>query len=142
MESEQHDDIDMWYNKDIEEKEVKFVLKKARLKKAVGIDNIPFGVLNNSVSVPLLRILFSKIILSHVVPTIWRKAIVKSIPKNSTIDPRLPLQYRGISLLTTIYKLFAGILNNRLVTYLEDNIYAEEQNGFRQNRSCAEHVFT
>ncbi len=33
MGSEQHDDIDMWYNKDIDEKEVKFVLKKARLKK-------------------------------------------------------------------------------------------------------------
>ncbi len=32
MESEQHDDIDMWYNNDIEEKEVKFMLKKARLK--------------------------------------------------------------------------------------------------------------
>ncbi len=60
MSSEQHDDIDMWYNKDIEEKEVKFVLKKARLKKMVGNDNIPFEVLKNSVSVLLLRILFSK----------------------------------------------------------------------------------
>ncbi len=30
-----------------------------------------------------------------------------------------------------------------MVTYFEDNnIYAEEQNGFRQNRSFAEHVFT
>ncbi len=93
MESEENDDIDMWYNKDIDEKEVKFVLKKDRLKKAVGIDNIPFEVLKNSVSVPLLRILFSKILLSHVVPTIWRKAIVKPIPKKSTTDPRLPLQH-------------------------------------------------
>ncbi len=48
-----------------------------------------------------------------------------------------------MSLLSTIYELNAGILNNRWVTYLEDNnIYPEEQNGFRQNRSCAEHVFT
>ncbi len=30
-----------------------------------------------------------------------------------------------------------------MVTYLENNnIYADEQNGFCQNRSCAEHVFT
>jgi len=143
MESEEHNDMDMWYNKDIKEDEVKFVLKKARLKKAVGIDNIPYDVLKNSVSVTILKKLFSKLFLFHIVPTIWRKAIVKPIPKNSTIDPRLPLQYRGISLLSTVYKLYAGILNNRLVTYLEDNnIYAEEQNGFRQNRSCAEHVFT
>ncbi len=76
------------------------------------------------------------------VPPIWHKAIVKPIPKYSTIDTRLPLQYHGISLLSTIYKLYASILNNRLVTCLEDNnIYAEKQNGFRQNRSCAEHVF-
>ncbi len=53
----------------------------------------------------------------------------------------LTLQYHGISLLSTIYKLYAGILNNRLVTYLEDNnIYVEEQNGFRQNRSSAEDI--
>jgi CYTH domain-containing protein len=48
MESEEHNDMDMWYNKDIKEDEVKFVLKKARLKKAVGIDNIPYDVLKNS----------------------------------------------------------------------------------------------
>ncbi len=45
--------------------------------------------------------------------------------------------------MSAIYKLYAGILNNRLVTYLENNnIYAEEQNGFHQNISCAEHIFT
>ncbi len=35
------------------------------------------------------------------------------------------------------------VLNNRLVKYLEKNgLYAEEQNGFRQKRSCSEHIFT
>ncbi len=64
-----------------------------------------------------------------------------TIIKRSTIDPILLLQYSGISVLSTFYKLYAGILNNRLVTYLKDNnIYAEEQNGFRQNRSCAEYL--
>ncbi len=70
MESEQHDDIDMWYNKDIEEREVKFVLKKARLKKALGMNNILFELLKNSVSIPLRRILFSKHFLFISVPTI------------------------------------------------------------------------
>ncbi len=36
MESKQHDDSDMWYNKDIEENEVTFVLKKVKLKKTCG----------------------------------------------------------------------------------------------------------
>ncbi len=34
MESEQHDDIDMWYNTDIEEKELKSVLKKGQTEKS------------------------------------------------------------------------------------------------------------
>ena len=34
-------------------------------------------------------------------------------------------------------------MNNRLVSYCEHNgIFVEEQNGFRQKRSCSEHIFT
>ncbi len=35
------------------------------------------------------------------------------------------------------------MLNNRFVSYLEIyGIYAKEQNGFRQKRSCSEHIFS
>ncbi len=51
-------------NKDIEEKEVKFVLKKARLKKAVGIDNIPFEVLRILCLYPFSESFFQNF-LSH-----------------------------------------------------------------------------
>ncbi len=41
-----------------------------------------------------------------------------------------------------MYKLYTTVLNNRLVNYLEENgLYAEEQNCFRQKRSCSEHIF-
>ena len=40
-------------------------------------------------------------------------------------------------------KTYSGILNNRLVKYLnETNFFADEQNGFRKNRSCNDHIFT
>ena len=59
------------------------------------------------------------------------------------IDPRLPLQYRGISLLSTVYKLFSSIINEKITKTAENNdLYADEQNGFRVGRSCEEHVFT
>ena len=59
------------------------------------------------------------------------------------IDPRLPLQYRGISLLSTVYKLFSSIINEKIRRIAENNdLYADEQNGFRVGRSCEEHVFT
>ncbi len=42
-----------------------------------------------------------------------------------------------------MYKLYTSVLNNILVKYLEENgLYAEEQNGFRQKRSCSEYIFT
>ena len=70
-------------------------------------------------------------------PTDWTFAIIKLIPKNSALDPRLPSNYRWISLLSTVYKVFASVLNERLVSCLESNdIFADEQNGFRKGRSC------
>ena len=58
-------------------------------------------------------------------------------------DPRTPEQYRGISLLSTISMLFISIINNRLTRYLDDNnLYADEQNGFRGDRNCIDHIFS
>ncbi len=35
-----------------------------------------------------------------------------------------------------------GIINKRVVNYCEDNnIYENEQNGFRKKRSCEDHIF-
>ncbi len=60
MENGDFGDDQAWCNTDITETEVKFVLNKARLRKAIGIDNISYEVLKNSISIPLLRCLFSK----------------------------------------------------------------------------------
>lgn len=80
---------------------------------------------------------------SHIIPSVWQQAIICPILKDSNSDPRVPLNYRGISLLSTIYKMNSSTLNNRLVSYLEDNnLIVDEQNGFRRERSCADHVFT
>ncbi len=39
--------------------------------------------------------------------------------------------------------MYTSVVNNRLVKYLEENgLHAEEQNGFRQEQSCSEHIFT
>ncbi len=109
--------------------------------KAVGIDNLPYEVLKNTESSLLLTELFHKEFQTHIIPSLWRY-IIKPIPKGSTTDPRQSLQYRNITLLSTIYKLYTCTLNNRIVSYMEENgLYAEEQNGFRQGRSCSEQLF-
>ncbi len=76
----------------------------------------------------ILYKLFSKFFLSAILPTVWLKAIITPIPKSSSKDPYVPLNYRGISLLSCVGKVFSGIINVRVVNYCEENgIYEDEQ---------------
>ncbi len=112
--------------------EVCKVLNKIHNNKAVCIDNLLYEVLKKIESSLLLTQLFHKVFQTHIIPSLWRKSTIKQILKGSTTDPCLPLQYRGIVLLSTVYTIYTCTLNNRIVSYMEKNgLYAEEQNGFR-----------
>ncbi len=63
--------------------------------------------------------------------------------KCSSKDPYKPLNYREISLLSCVSKVFTCIINNHIVCYCEENnVYEYQQNGFRKKRSCEDHIFT
>jgi hypothetical protein len=116
-------------NDEITPDEVNKVVLNAKNNKAVGIDNLPTDIFKNKQSNDIFTSLFNKMYQSNVTPSIWSIAIIKPIPKNSLIDPRHPLQYRGISLLSTVYKLFTSILNNRITACAETNdSFVDEQN--------------
>lgn len=118
---------------------------KSKNGKSSGVDEIPYEVLKYDcvIDSEVIHRLFMLCFESHIIPSVWRQAIICPILKDSNSDPRVPLNYRGISLLSTIYKMYSSILNHRLVSYLEDNnLLVDEQNGFRRERSCADHVFT
>ena len=91
----------------------------------------------------LLYKLYVKCFEFCVLPTVWLKAIIVPVPKSSNKDPYVPLNYRGISLLSCICKVFSAIINRRIMNYCEMlKLLANEQNGFRQGRSCKDHIFT
>jgi sorting nexin-29 len=48
--------------------------------------------------------------------------------------------YRGISVLSTTYKIVSSTLLSRLTPYVEE-IIGEHQYGFRRNRSTTDHIF-
>ena len=65
------------------------------------------------------------------------------IPKSPQNDHRIPLNYRGISLLSVISKLYTSALNVRLNRYSEEKgCIVNEQNGFREGRCCLDHILT
>jgi hypothetical protein len=57
-------------------------------------------------------------------------------------DPRVPDNYRGITLLSVVGKIYAMILNNRVKRWCEErNVLVDEQAGFRMRRSTVDQTF-
>ena len=134
------DNENLNYNITIEE--VTTVIMKAKSRSACGYDEIPYTVLKNPPIIAILQQLFQLVFDTGIIPCIWRKAIICPILKDPTSDKRIPMNYRGVSLLSCISKLYSAFIDRRLTRYLEDNdLLADEQNGFRKNRSCEDHVF-
>ena len=97
-------------NDPIQRCEIEKVVQKAKNKKAMGVDSLPNEILKNDDTIDLLTCLFSKMFELKRIPSVWSVGIIKPIPKASLTDPRIPLQYRGITLLSTIYKLFSSFV--------------------------------
>jgi hypothetical protein len=130
-------------NHDISIQEVTDTVMRAKNKSASGFDGIPYSVLKYPIVINTLRHLFQNIFDTSIIPSIWRKAIICPILKDPSSDKRLPMNYRGVSLLSCVSKLYSSLMNKRIVDYLEyTDMLADEQNGFRRERSCEDHLFT
>ena len=86
--------------------------------------------------------MFNLVLKSGVVPSDWCSGIIYPLYKNKG-SPSDPNNYRGITLLSVIGKLFTSCLNHRLSIYVENvGLLGEEQAGFRENYSTTDHIFT
>ncbi len=121
--------------------EIKKAVDRLKSGKAVGLDVIPNEVLKCPTLLNALCLFFNTCFNSGISPSVWSKSIISPIPKSSMTDKFLPLQYRGISLLSCVYKLYAAVLNHRLYSYLDVlDLTNDAQNGFRRGRSCEDHI--
>jgi hypothetical protein len=71
-------------------------------------------------------------------PEEWKESVIVPIYKNG--DKTDCSNYRGISLLSTAYKILSNLLS-RLTPYAE-KIIGDNQCGFRHNRSTTDHIFS
>ena len=128
---------------DITTEEVSKAINKMKNNKAAGPDGIVAELIKlaeNNV-VHYLTKLFNKIFQSGSFPREWTRSII--IPIHKKGDPSLSDNYRGISLLSIISKVYTFVLNNRLKQWSEENnIINDAQEGFRKGRSTINHIFT
>ena len=84
--------------------------------------------------------LFNIIFNSGYFPDQWSKGIIISLHKKN--DPDDVNNYRGITLVSCLSKIFTGILNRRLSYFCENNeILSDVQFGFRPKRSTTDDSF-
>jgi len=122
--------------------ELKLTIKKLKLAKAPGPDLIPNEVwkLLTPNSLSSLCAAYQIIYDSGVVPPSWCQVQVSPIYKKGNMND--PANYRPISLLNTILKLFTTILTNRLNYWAEtQNKLSEFQAGFRRGKSTLDQIF-
>ena len=123
--------------------EIEKVINGVNLGKACGHDGIYNEVLKNNKCKHVLYRLFNLCFEYGKVPAIWQKAIISPVPKSAMKDPHVPAEYRAVSLLSHVGKLYSQVLNNRIMSYCEcTDLLCDEQNGFRKLRSCEDHIFT
>ncbi len=133
-------EVDDNLNGNIALDEVEQVVRNTKYRKAVGVDGIPYEVLKKEQILLLLVRLLQLCFDSNRIPSEWRKAIITPVFKGKGADKRLPCNYRGISLLSCMYKAYSSVLNNRVERFFEaENYLTEEQNGFIMGRTCEDH---
>lgn len=136
-------DIELSFlDNDITEDEIICELKKLKNNKSPGDDGIP-GELYKCLStrmLPVLLKLFNKILQTGDFPESWVTAII--IPLYKKGDKNDCGNYRGISLLCVLSKIFMGVISKRLTLWseLNENI-VEEQAGFRSGYSTIDNIF-
>jgi len=91
---------------------------------------------------PLYCKLFNQVLDTGHMPQNWLEGSIIPIYKNKG-DRTDTCNYRPITILSCLGKLFTAVLNRRLSKFLEtNNILEENQAGFRQGYSCSDHIFT
>ena len=122
--------------------EVKCAINELASGKAPGKDGIPIEVIRSGQDTLTLQI-------HQLIELCWREGQVPQDFKDSSIitlyknkgDRSDCNNYRGISLLCIVGKVFARIVLRRLQV-LGDQVYPESQCSFRQNRSTIDMIFS
>lgn len=147
----------------ISEDEIWGAIKRMRPGKAPGIDGILSTILKiaadeynikkgkqkrkqknkkkkKNTVISALFLLFNYVFANEVWPERWGSGIIFPLYKSG--NRMNPGNYRPITLLSVVGKLFGSIIERRLTTWSESTqAFADEQGGFRRTRGTSDQIF-
>jgi hypothetical protein len=122
--------------------EILDIIKKLPKRKSPGHDLITNTILKNipRKAIIFLTILFNFLIKMRYFPTEWKMATIILFKKPGK-DNSTPNNYRPISLLSSVSKIFEKIIHSRLTNYLiKINAIPHFQFGFKSNHSTTQQL--
>ena len=122
---------------EIQRWEVKRVITRLKNRKAVGIDGVAAEVLKRGGDwmEESVWMLCAAVMLGEVIPVDWLRAIKVPLRKKGVGDSFD--EYRGVTLLSVVGKVFGMVIESRLRQFCESRgILSDSQFGFRAGRAC------
>ena len=130
-------------NEPFTSQELKLRIKSLKNSKSAGFDRLINEYIKNCPSkiIDIITKFFNLVLETGVVPNDWCLGMIQPIYKGKG-DESDPDNYRGITLLSCMGKLFTSCINDRLGKYMEDmDLMNECQAGFREGYSTIDHIY-
>ena len=127
---------------DISIEEIKIQLGKTKGRSAPGADGIRYPVIKKCPEIVFdyLKHIYNACLNIGYFPSKWKEALGTMIPKPGK-DQKITTNFRPISLLSCIGKLFEKIIANRMKTHLEEQEFFNLwQLGYRNKKCAIEHI--
>ena len=122
--------------------EIQKAIRKLKCKKVAGVDGIPAEFYTHGCNelLPALVLLFNTIIAKGEYPSSWTTGIIHPVHKKT--DHEVPGNYRKVTVMPCIVKLFESVLNNSL-SFKNDvcNDSDPFQANFRSNSRTTDNIF-
>ena len=131
-------------NADITREEVvQALLGRLKQKAAPGRDGLSTEMVCCDVLVDFWWSLFNWCWRNGMTPSEWRKNVIVPVPKKRRSGACVVDDFRGIALVSVVYKAMCSIVHQRMTQVVEEKqLLAEEQGGFRKGRGCRDQVLT
>ncbi|KAM8704295.1 hypothetical protein ACLKA7_008835 [Drosophila subpalustris] len=129
-------------DREIEVVEVTDAIARCKVRKTPGEDRVPAEFFKNAspLFISQLTTTFNKIFATANVPDSFRKNVIYPIfKKGNALEPE---NYRGISFINAVAKVFTSVILARLTKWVKmHDILGEHQAGFREGYSTVDSIF-